>query len=160
MFSFIYFGSKSIILVRNILLLIFNHIEPTLQSLKMFEIWNRCINTLKPLSVVFIWYNLCLATNLQWPLITSLFLQHDLYSRHSLFVFRFATNHHKGAFCMFIGTRSGRMVVRYTTTYAIGAYRHHICEFETRSRQGVLDKQYLIMFESYLWVVFSCFLHR
>jgi hypothetical protein len=51
---------------------------------------------------------------------------------------------------MCIGTRDGRMVVRYTTTYVIGAYRHYICEFETSSRQGVLNKHYLIMFESYL----------
>ena len=137
-------------MLRNILCLIFNHIGPTWQSLKMFEIWYRRINILKPFSVVFIWYNLCLATNLQWPFITNVFLQHDLYTRHSFFVFRFVTNHHKGAFCMCIGPRIGRMVVRYTTTYAIGAYRDHICEFECRSRQGVLDKHYLIIFQSYL----------
>lgn len=47
---------------------------------------------------------------------------------------------------MCIGPRIGRMVVRYTTTYAIGTYRDHICEFEFRSRQGVLDKHYLIIF--------------
>ena len=31
------------------------------------------------------------------------------------------------------------MVVGFTTTYAISAYHHQCCEFETRSLQGVLD---------------------
>ena len=32
-----------------------------------------------------------------------------------------------------------RMVVGFTTTYAISAYHHWWCEFESRSGQGVLD---------------------
>ena len=32
-----------------------------------------------------------------------------------------------------------RMVVEFTTTYAIGAYHHWCCGFEPRSWQGVLD---------------------
>jgi len=30
-----------------------------------------------------------------------------------------------------------RMVVGFTTTYAISAYRHWCCEFESRSGRGV-----------------------
>ena len=33
----------------------------------------------------------------------------------------------------------GRMVVRFTTTYAISAYHHYSCEFEPHTRRGVLD---------------------
>ena len=32
-----------------------------------------------------------------------------------------------------------RMVVGFATTYAITAYHHHRCEFESRSSRGVLD---------------------
>ena len=32
-----------------------------------------------------------------------------------------------------------RMVVRFTTTYAIGAYHHYCCKFESRSWRGVVD---------------------
>jgi len=32
-----------------------------------------------------------------------------------------------------------RMVVEFTTTYAISAYHHLSCEFESRSWRGVLD---------------------
>ena len=32
-----------------------------------------------------------------------------------------------------------RMVVGFTTTYAISAYHHWCCEFESRSGRGVLD---------------------
>ena len=32
-----------------------------------------------------------------------------------------------------------RMVVRFTTTYAISAYHHWSCDFEPRSWRGVLD---------------------
>ena len=32
-----------------------------------------------------------------------------------------------------------RMVVRFTTTCVISAYRHQSCEFEFRSWRGVLD---------------------
>jgi hypothetical protein len=32
-----------------------------------------------------------------------------------------------------------RMVVGFTTTYAITAYHHPSCEFELRSMRGVLD---------------------
>ena len=35
------------------------------------------------------------------------------------------------------GRDSNRMVVRYTTTYAISAYQHWCCEFESRSGRGV-----------------------
>ena len=33
-----------------------------------------------------------------------------------------------------------RMVVGFTTTYAISPYHHKICEFELRSCRGVPDK--------------------
>ena len=33
----------------------------------------------------------------------------------------------------------GRMVVRFTTTNAIGDYHHQRCEVESRSWRGVLD---------------------
>jgi len=49
-----------------------------------------------------------------------------------------------------------RMVVGFTITYAISAYHHLSCEFESRSGQGV--QHYVIKF-----VVFSgssCFLHQ
>jgi len=32
-----------------------------------------------------------------------------------------------------------RMVVEFTTTYAISAYHHYSCEFESCSWRGVLD---------------------
>jgi len=38
------------------------------------------------------------------------------------------------------------MVVGFTTTYAISAYHHWCCEFESRSGQGV--QHYVIMFVS------------
>jgi hypothetical protein len=51
--------------------------------------------------------------------------------------------------------RRGRvhMVVGFTTTYAISAYHHEWCEFESRSRQGV--QYYVIKFVSDRSVVFS-----
>jgi len=33
--------------------------------------------------------------------------------------------------------RRGRMVVGFTTTYAISAYHHWCCAFQSRSRRGV-----------------------
>ena len=49
--------------------------------------------------------------------------------------------------------RRGRdcMVVRFTTTYAISAYHHWCCEFESRSGRGV--QHYVIKFVSDLWQV-------
>ena len=41
------------------------------------------------------------------------------------------------------------MVVRYTTTYAISAYHHWCCEFESRSGRGV--QHYVIKFVSDMW---------
>jgi hypothetical protein len=41
---------------------------------------------------------------------------------------------------------SDRMVVIFTTTYAIRAYHHWCCEFESRSGQGV--QHYVIKFVS------------
>jgi len=41
---------------------------------------------------------------------------------------------------------SDRMVDGFTTTYAIGAYHHWCCEFESRSRRGV--QHYVIKFVS------------
>ena len=42
--------------------------------------------------------------------------------------------------CMSRGLRGrDRMVVGFTTTYAISAYHHWCCEFESRSGRGVLD---------------------
>jgi len=42
---------------------------------------------------------------------------------------------------LFVGGRRGRdrMVVGFTTTYAISAYHHERWEFETRSWRGVLS---------------------
>ena len=40
------------------------------------------------------------------------------------------------------------MVVGFTTTYAISAYHHRCCEFESRLERGV--QQYVIKFVSYL----------
>ena len=49
-----------------------------------------------------------------------------------------------------------RMVIGFTTTYAISAYHHWCCEFESRSGQGV--QHYVIKFVSDLRsVVFSGF---
>ena len=47
------------------------------------------------------------------------------------------------------------MVVGFTTTYAISAYHHWSCEFESRSGWGV--QHYVIKFVSDLWQV-GCFL--
>jgi hypothetical protein len=44
-----------------------------------------------------------------------------------------------------------RMVVGFTTTYAISAYHHWCCEFESRSGRGV--QHYVIKFVSDLWQV-------
>jgi len=43
---------------------------------------------------------------------------------------------------MFIGDRRGRnrMVVGFTSTYAISAYHHWCCEFGSLSGRGVCDK--------------------
>jgi len=43
--------------------------------------------------------------------------------------------------CMYTRGRRGhgRMVVGFTTIYAISAYDHYRCEFEPRSTQDVLD---------------------
>jgi hypothetical protein len=41
---------------------------------------------------------------------------------------------------------SDRMVVGFTTTYAISAYHHWCCEFESRSGRGV--QHYVIRFDS------------
>jgi len=50
------------------------------------------------------------------------------------------------------GRRSrDRMVVGFTTTYAISAYHHWCCEFESRSGGGV--QHYVIKFVSDLWQV-------
>jgi hypothetical protein len=46
---------------------------------------------------------------------------------------------------MCIGVRRGRPVVEYTTTYAIGEYRHHNYEFESLFQRSVLNEHYLIM---------------
>jgi hypothetical protein len=44
-----------------------------------------------------------------------------------------------------------RMVVGFTTTYAISAYHHWCCEFESRLGRGV--QHYVIKFVSDLWQV-------
>jgi hypothetical protein len=53
---------------------------------------------------------------------------------------------------------SDRMVVGFTTTYAIRAYHHWCCEFESRSGRGV--HHYVIKFvrdlrqvDGFLWVL-------
>jgi len=50
-----------------------------------------------------------------------------------------------------------RMVVGFTTTYAISAYHHWCCEFESRSGRGL--QHYVIKFVSDLRQV-SGFLHQ
>jgi hypothetical protein len=57
---------------------------------------------------------------------------------------------------MDIKDRHGRdgMVVKFTTTYAISAYHHWCCEFESWSGLG-----YVIKFVSDLWQV-GVFLHQ
>jgi len=42
-----------------------------------------------------------------------------------------------------------RMVVRFTAIYAISAYHHWCCEFESRSELGV--QHYVIKIDSDLW---------
>ena len=51
----------------------------------------------------------------------------------------FTFEHFKLTFFFLNGGRRGhdRMVVWFTTTYAIGAYHHWCCEFESRSGRGV-----------------------
>jgi hypothetical protein len=47
--------------------------------------------------------------------------------------------------CYVVGRRDcDRMVIGLTTTYAIGAYHHYCCEFESRSGRGV--QHYVIKF--------------
>ena len=46
-----------------------------------------------------------------------------------------------------------RMVVGFTTTCAISAYRHQDCELEFRSWPGVINTTYVITFVSDLWQV-------
>jgi hypothetical protein len=46
-----------------------------------------------------------------------------------------------------------RMVVGFTTIYAISAYHHRSCEFESRSCRGVLDTTLRDKFFSDLWQV-------
>ena len=49
--------------------------------------------------------------------------------------------------CIFQGRRGrDHMVVVFTTTYAISAYHHRCCEFESRSGRGV--QYYVIKFVS------------
>ena len=66
--------------------------------------------------------------------------------------------------CKWRGSRGlDCIVVGFTTTYAINAYHHYSCEFESRSGQGV--QHYVIKFVSDLnrSVVFSrssSFLHQ
>ena len=44
-----------------------------------------------------------------------------------------------GIFKLFLRDRRDRMVVGFTTTYAICAYHNRSCEFKSRSWPGVLD---------------------
>jgi hypothetical protein len=46
-----------------------------------------------------------------------------------------------------------RMIVGFTTTYAINAYHHLCCEFESRSCEVYLIQHYVIKFISDLWQV-------
>ena len=46
-----------------------------------------------------------------------------------------------------------RMIVGFTTTYAINAYHHLRCEFESRSCEVYLIQHYVIKFISDLWQV-------
>jgi hypothetical protein len=45
-----------------------------------------------------------------------------------------------------IGGRDGRMFVGFTTTYAISAYHHWICEFESHSVEVYSIQHYVIKF--------------
>ena len=68
---------------------------------------------------------------------------------HWLDIFLFIYDH----WPTFSGGRRGRdrMVVGFTTTYAISTYPHWCCEFESRSGRGV--QHYVIKFVSELWQV-------
>ena len=50
---------------------------------------------------------------------------------------------------IFRGRRArDRMVVEFITTYAISAYHHWSCEFESRTGEAYLIQHYVIMFVS------------
>jgi hypothetical protein len=51
-------------------------------------------------------------------------------SKCAIFLFHLVGRSHRGR---------DRMLAGFTTTCAIGAYHHKSCEFEIRSRRGVLD---------------------
>jgi len=44
-----------------------------------------------------------------------------------------------------------RIVVEYTTTYAISAYHQHRCEFESHSAEVYSIQHYVIKFVTDLW---------
>ena len=50
-----------------------------------------------------------------------------------------------------------RMVVGFTTIYAISAYHHYSCELKSISRRGVLDTTLCDKFVGGLWYV-GCYL--
>ena len=53
------------------------------------------------------------------------------------------------------GGRRDRMVVRFTTTYAISAYHHWICEFESHSGEVYSIQHYVIKIVSDLRQVYG-----
>ena len=67
----------------------------------------------------------------------------------------FSTPGYKNMLIFFILFRGRRdhMVFGFTTTYAIDAYRHYCCEFESRSGEGYLIQHFVIKFVSDLWQV-------
>ena len=63
-------------------------------------------------------------------------------------MYTYITTHFNGLVQTLTGGRRGRarIVVGFTTTYAISAYYHGCCEFESRSGRGV--QHYVIKFVS------------
>jgi len=56
--------------------------------------------------------------------------------------------------------RRDRMVVGFTTTYAISVYHHWCCEFESRSRRDIQHFVIKFVVTCCRSVVFSAFLHQ
>ena len=48
----------------------------------------------------------------------------------------------------FVVVKPGGMVVGFTTSYALNAYHHYLCEFESRSGEMYSIQHYVIKFVS------------
>jgi hypothetical protein len=72
----------------------------------------------------------------------ALFQKRAVHTKLHIFIFIFLITDNWGG----DGRGHDRMVVGYTTTYAINAYHHWSCEFESWSGRGV--QHYVIKFDS------------